>query len=54
MWQTSKLLGNRRKAYILYVICNKFYFGEAQEEVLDQCTEQGISVPRTEGLSFYQ
>ena len=36
------------------VICNKFYFGEIQEEVIGQCTEQGISAPRTESLSFYQ
>ena len=33
--QTSRLLGNRRKTYTLDVICNKFYFGEVQEEVLD-------------------
>ena len=30
--QTSKLLGNRRKTYILDVICYRFYFGEVQEE----------------------
>ena len=30
----SKLLGNRRNTYILDVICNRFYFGEVQEEVL--------------------
>ena len=40
--------------YILDVICNRFYFGEVQEEVLVQCTEQGISAPRTEDLSYYQ
>ena len=40
----SKLLGNRRKTYILDVICNRFYFGEVQEETLGQCSEQGISV----------
>ena len=32
--QTSKLLGNRRKTYILDVICNKSYFGKVQEEVV--------------------
>ena len=42
-WQASKSLGNRRKTYVLDVICNKFYFGEAQvEEVLGQCTKQVI------------
>ena len=51
--QTSKLLGNRRKTYILDVICNRFYFGEVQEEVLGQCSEQGISAPKEEGLSAY-
>ena len=40
--------------YILDVICNRFYFGEVQEEVLVQCTEQGISAPRIEDLSYYQ
>ena len=35
--QTSKLLGKRRKTYILDVICNRYYFGEVQEEVLGQC-----------------
>ena len=41
--------------YILNVICNRIYFGEAQEEeVLDQSSGQGISAPRTEGLSVYQ
>ena len=47
-------MGNRRKAYILDVICNRFYFGEVQEEVLGQCSGQGISAPREEGLSVYQ
>ena len=23
------------------VVCNKFYFGEVQERVLDKCSEQG-------------
>ena len=53
--QTSKLLGNRKKTYILVVICNKFYFGEVQEEV--QASSVGrvyISAPRKEGLSVYQ
>ena len=36
------------------VICNRFYFGEVKEEVLGQCSRQGISVPRKEGLSVYQ
>ena len=36
------------------IICNKFYFGEVQEEVLGQCNGQGMSAPRTEGLSVYQ
>ena len=36
------------------VICNRFYFGEVKEEVLGQCSGQGISVPRKEGLSVYQ
>ena len=40
--------------YILNVICNKFYFGEVQEEVLGQCSGQAISAVRTEGLSVYQ
>ena len=52
--QTSKLLRNKRKTYILDVICNRFYFGEVQEEVLDQCCGQGISALRVEGLSVYQ
>ena len=40
---------------ILNVICNRIYFGEVQEEeVLDQSSGQGISAPRTEGLSVYQ
>ena len=49
--QTSKLLGNRRKTYILDVICNRCYCGNVQEEVLGQCCEQGISISRTEGVS---
>ena len=40
--QTSKVLGNRRRAHILDVMCNKFYFGEVQEDVLGQCSGQGI------------
>ena len=52
--QISKLLRNRRKAYILDVVCNRFYFGEVQKEGLDQCTGKGILAPRTEGLSIYQ
>ena len=52
--QTSKLLGSRRKTYVLDVICNRLYFGEVQEEVLGQCNGQGISAPRAEGLPFYQ
>ena len=50
----SKLLGNRRKTYILDAIRNRFYFGEVQEEVLGQSSGQGISAPRAEGLSVYQ
>ena len=38
--------------YILDVICNKFYFGEVQEDVPGQCSGQGISAPRKEGLSI--
>ena len=52
--QTSKLLGNKRKMYVLDVICNRFYFEEVQEEVLGHCSGQGISAPRKEGLSIYQ
>ena len=51
---TCKLLGKRRKTNVLYLICNRFYFGEVQEEVLGQCSGQGISVPRVEGISVYQ
>ena len=47
-------MGNRRKTYILDVICNRFYFGEVQEDVLGQCSEQGILAPRKESLSVYQ
>ena len=47
--QTSKLSGNRRTVYVLDVICNRFYFEEVQEEVIGQCTGQGISAPTTEG-----
>ena len=38
----NELLGSRRKTYILDVIGNKFYFGEVQEEILVQCSGQGI------------
>ena len=31
--QTSKLLRNRRKAYILEVVCNRFYFGRFRRKV---------------------
>ena len=51
--QASNLLWNRRKTYILDVICNRYYFGEVQEQVLDQCSGQGISAPRN-GLSVCQ
>ena len=44
----SKLLGNRRKEYVLIVICNRFYFVEIQEDVL------GISTLKVEGLTVYQ
>ena len=50
----SKLLGNRRRTYILGVIFNRFYFGEVQEEVLGQWSGEGILAPRREGLSVYQ
>ena len=33
-------MGNRRKTYILDVICNKFYFGE-ERKLLGQCSGQG-------------
>ena len=52
--QTGKFLRNRRKAYILDVICDRFYFGEVQQDVLGQCNAQGISVPKTEGLIAFQ
>ena len=42
-----------RTAHVLEVVCNRFYFGEIQEEVIGQCTGQAISAPRTEGLSAY-
>ena len=46
---------NRRKTYILDVLCNKFYFGEVQEEVLGQCSGQdSITANRREVLSVYQ
>ena len=40
--QTCKLLGKRRKTYVLDVICNKFYFGEVQKKDLGHCSGQGI------------
>ena len=51
--QTRKLLGNRRKIYILDAICHIFYFEEVQKEILGQCSRQGILAPRI-GLSVYQ
>ena len=39
--QTSKLLGNRRKTYILDLMFNKFYFRVVQEKVLGQCSGKG-------------
>ena len=50
----SKLLGNKRKTYIVHVICNRFYFGEFQEEVPGHCNWQSTSTLRIEGLSVYQ
>ena len=47
-------MGNRKKAYILDVIRNRFYFGEVQEEVLGRCSGQDISAPRKKGVSVYQ
>ena len=32
--------------YILNAICNRFYFEEVQEEVLGQCSVEGILAPR--------
>ena len=53
--KTWELLGNRRKTYILDVICNKFYFGQVQKNVLGLCSGQSIySAPRTKGPSVYQ
>ena len=46
----SKLLGNRRKMYILDITCSRFCFRKIQEEFLGQCSRQGIPAPRTEGL----
>ena len=45
---------NRRKAYILDVNCNRFYFGQNHQDVLGQYTWHGISLPRTQGISVYQ
>ena len=52
--QTNKLLAKRRKAYILDAIYKRSYFREVQEEVLGQRIKQGISTPRTKGLSVLQ
>ena len=52
--QRRKLLRNRRETYILVEIYNRFYFGEVQEDVLSQCSRQGIKAPRTEGLYVYR
>ena len=52
--QARKLLGNRRNAYILGVICNRFYFEEVQEDVLAQYNRQGITVSIKEDLPVYQ
>ena len=52
--QTSKLLGNRRRTYILDVICNKFYFGDVQEEVLVHCSGQGIYLSTYNRRFIYQ
>ena len=35
-------IGKQEKDVYLKLICNRFYFGEAQEEVLGHCSEQGI------------
>ena len=43
---TSKLSGNRRKMYIVDVICNRFYFRENQEDVLGHGSGQGISASK--------
>ena len=51
--QSSKLLESRRKTYILDVICNIFYFGEVQEEVLGQCSGQGISAAQHPEKKMY-
>ena len=47
-------MGNRKKTYILDVICSRFYFEEIQEEVLGQYSWKGILAPRKRGLSVYQ
>ena len=52
--KSSKLLGNRRKTYILDDICNRYRFWDVQEVVLGRCSRQGISVPRKESLSVCQ
>ena len=36
------------------VICNRVYFVEVQEDVLGQCSWQGMSAPRKEDLPVYQ
>ena len=47
-------MGNKRNAYILDIICKRFYFGEVQEDALGQCGGQGILAPRKEGIFVYQ
>ena len=42
-FQTIIFSGNRRKAYTADVICNRFKFGEVQEEVLGQCPGHSFS-----------
>ena len=50
----EQTIRKQEKTYVLDVICNRFYFGEVQEEVLGQYSGEGISAPRKEGLSVYQ
>ena len=40
--------------HILDVICNRFYFGEVQKEVLRQCSGQDTSALKKESLFVYQ
>ena len=46
-------MGNRKKTYILDVICNRFYCGEVHEEVPSQYSWKGVLAPRKRGLSVY-